>query len=151
MTGFAPKDPAYADRVRASFAKQAMMTTIGASLTRVAPGEVDVELAISPGICQQHGFVHAGAVATVADTAAGYAALTLVPAGAGILTAEFKINLVSPAAGERLIARARLVKAGRVLTVAQAEVHAERSGERKLVALMTVTATAIQGRDGVSD
>src|SRR5215204_1859671 len=101
MTGYAPKDPAYADRVRMSFAKQAMMTTIGASLTRVAPGEVEIDVAISPSICQQHGFVYAGAVATAADSAAGYAALSLMPPGAGVLTAEFKINLVAPAAGER--------------------------------------------------
>ena len=151
MTEYPPKDPAYADRVRISFAKQAMMTAIGASLTRVAPGEVDIELAVSPAICQQHGFVHAGAVATAADSAAGYAALSLMPAGAGVLTAEFKINLMAPAAGERLIARGRVVKAGRLLTVAQAEVQAEQNGERKLVALMTATVVTIQGRDGVSD
>jgi uncharacterized protein (TIGR00369 family) len=151
MTGYAPKDPAYADRVRMSFAKQAMMTTIGASLTRVALGEVEIDVAVSPSICQQHGFVHAGAVATAADSAAGYAALSLMPPGAGVLTAEFKINLVAPAAGERLIAGGRVVKAGRLLTVAQAEVHAERDGERKLVALLTATVATIQGRDGVSD
>jgi acyl-coenzyme A thioesterase PaaI-like protein len=81
MTGFVPQDEAYADRVRASFARQAMMGTIGASLTRVAPGEVDVEVAVSPAIGQQHGFVHAGAVATAADSAAGYAALTLMRRG----------------------------------------------------------------------
>jgi uncharacterized protein (TIGR00369 family) len=151
MTGFVPQDEAYADRVRASFARQAMMGTIGASLTRVAPGEVDVELAVSPAIGQQHGFVHAGAVATAADSAAGYAALTLMPPGAGVLTAEIKINLVAPAEGERLIARGRVVKAGRSLTIAQSEVHAERNGARKLVALLTATLVVVQGRAGVSD
>jgi uncharacterized protein (TIGR00369 family) len=151
MTGFVPQDEAYADRVRASFARQAMMGTIGASLTRVAPGEVDVEVAVSPAIGQQHGFVHAGAVATAADSAAGYAALTLMPPGAGVLTAEFKINLVAPAEGERLIARGRVVKAGRSLTIAQSEVHAERNGARKLVALLTATLVVVQGRAGVSD
>jgi uncharacterized protein (TIGR00369 family) len=151
MAGFAPKDPAYADRVRASFAKQAMMATIGASLTRVAPGEVDIDLAVSPVIYQQHGFVHAGAVATAADSAAGYAALSLMPAGAGVLTAEFKINLIAPAAGERLIACGRVVKAGRLLTVAQAEVHAIRNGERKRVALLIATVATVEGRAGVSD
>ena len=151
MAEFAPKDPDYAERVRASFARQAMMTTIGASLARVAPGEVEIAVAVAPAICQQHGFVHAGAVATAADSAAGYAALSLMPAGAGVLTAEFKINLMAPAAGDRLIARGRVVKAGRLLTVAQAEVHAERGGERKLVALLTATVATIQGREGVSD
>jgi uncharacterized protein (TIGR00369 family) len=151
MTGFVPQDEAYADRVRASFARQAMMGTIGASLTRVAPGEVDVEVAVSPAVGQQHGFVHAGAVATAADSAAGYAALTLMPPGAGVLTAEFKINLVAPAEGERLIARGRVVKAGRSLTIAQSEVHAERNGARKLVALLTATLVVVQGRAGVSD
>ena len=151
MTGFVPQDEAYADRVRASFARQAMMGTIGASLTRVPPGEVDVEVAVSPAIGQQHGFVHAGAVATAADSAAGYAALTLMPPGAGVLTAEFKINLLAPAEGERLIARGRVVKAGRSLIVAQTEVYAEREGEQKLVALLTATAVVVQGRAGVSD
>lgn len=151
MAEFAPKDPDYAERVRASFARQAMMTTIGASLRHVAPGEVEIEVAVSPAICQQHGFVHAGAVATAADSAAGYAALTLMPAGAGVLTAEFKINLMAPAAGDRLIACGRVIKSGRLLTVAQAEVHAERGDERKLVALLTATVATIQGREGVSD
>jgi uncharacterized protein (TIGR00369 family) len=151
MTGFVPQDEAYADRVRASFARQAMMGTIGASLTRVAPGEMDVEVAVSPAIGQQHGFVHAGAVATAADSAAGYAALTLMPPGTGVLTAEFKINLLAPAEGKRLIARGRVVKAGRSLIVAQTEVHAERNGERKIVALLTATTVVVQGRAGVSD
>ena len=151
MTGFAPQDETYADRVRASFAKQAMMATIGASLTRVAPGEVDVEVAVSPSIGQQHGFVHAGAVATAADSAAGYAALTLMPPGAGVLTAEFKINLMAPAEGERLIACGRVVNTGRSLTIAQSEVHAERNGARTLVALLTATLVVVQGRAGVSD
>jgi uncharacterized protein (TIGR00369 family) len=128
-----------------------MMGTIGASLTRVAPGEVDVEVAVSPAIGQQHGFVHAGAVATAADSAAGYAALTLMPPGTGVLTAEFKINLLAPAEGKRLIARGRVVKAGRSLIVAQTEVHAERNGEQKIVALLTATTVVVQGRAGVSD
>ena len=146
-----PRDPDYAARVAKSFARQGMMQTIGASLARVAPGEVEIVLPVAAAVSQQHGFVHAGAVATAADSAAGYAALSLMPPGAGVLTAEFKINLVAPAAGERLIARGRVVKAGRLLTVAQAEVHAERDGERKLVALLTATVATIQGRDGVSD
>jgi uncharacterized protein (TIGR00369 family) len=90
-------------------------------------------------------------VSAIADTAAGYAALTLMPPGAGVLTTEFKINLVAPAAGERLLARGRVIKAGRTLTLAQAEVFAETAGQEKLVAFLTATLMAIEGRDGVAD
>lgn len=147
----APKEPGYAERVRRSFGNQGIMGTIGASLVRVAPGEVEIALPISPAISQQHGFVHAGAVATIADSAAGFAALTLMPASAGVLTAEFKINLLAPASGERLRAFGRVVKAGRTLTVAQAEVRAERAGESRTVALLTATLVAVEGRDGIAD
>lgn len=139
------------ERVRASFARQAIMETIGARLTRVGHGEAEIVLDVSPKVSQQHGFVHAGAVATIADSACGYAGLTLMPEGAGVLTAEFKINLLAPAAGERLVAVGRVVKAGRTLTVAQGEVHAERGGDRKLVAIVTATLAVVQGRDGVAD
>jgi uncharacterized protein (TIGR00369 family) len=104
-----------------------------------------------PSITQQHGFIHAGAVAAIADTAAGYAALSLMAPGVGVLTTEFKINLVAPAAGERVIAKGRVIKAGRTLTLAQAEVVAVQSGEEKLVALLTATLMAIEKRDGVAD
>jgi uncharacterized protein (TIGR00369 family) len=127
------------------------MATIGAKLTHVAPGDVEIELPVAGHICQQHGFVHAGAVATIADSAAGYAALSLMPPGAGVLTTEFKVNLMAPAAGEKLIARGSVVKAGRTLTVAMAEVHAKTDGRLKLVALLTASMMTIQGRDGVSD
>ncbi|RDJ22927.1 PaaI family thioesterase [Bosea caraganae] len=140
-----------AARIGASFGKQAFMATLGAKLLRVAPGEVDIELPVSPHLCQQHGFVHAGAVSSIADSACGYAALTTMPGGAGILTAEFKINLLAPAAGERLIARGKVIKAGRTLTLAMAEVFAEAKGVSKLCALMTATCMTIAGRDGVSD
>jgi uncharacterized protein (TIGR00369 family) len=105
----------------------------------------------SPSVSQQHGFVHAGAVAAIADTAAGYAALSLMPPGAGVLTTEFKINLVAPAAGERVVARGRIIKAGRTLTLAQTEVFSETAGEERLVALLTATLMTIEGRDGVAD
>src|SRR5688572_3883733 len=103
-------------RVRASFDKQSFMRTLGASLIRVAPGEVEIAMPVAGHLCQQHGFVHAGAVASIADSACGYAALSLMAPGVGVLTAEFKINLVAPASGERLLARGRVVKAGRTLT-----------------------------------
>ena len=151
MTAFAPKDPDYEARVRRSFARQGIMDTIGAALARVAPGEVEIVLGVGPRVSQQHGFAHAGAVAIIADSACGYAALSLMPPGAGVLTTEFKINLLAPAAGERLVAIGRVVRPGRTLSVAQAEVWAERDGTRTLVALMTATLMALEGRAGLSD
>src|SRR5687768_17644285 len=127
------------------------MSTLGASLLHMAPGAVDIALSPSPSVSQQHGFVHAGAVAAVADTAAGYAALSLMPSGAGVLTTEFKINLVAPALGERILARGRVVKAGRTLTLAQTEVVAERDGRETLVALLTATLMSVAGREDVVD
>ena len=127
------------------------MTTLGASIVHVAPGIVEIALPASLSVSQQHGFVHAGAVAAIADAAAGYAALTLLPPGAGVLTAEFKINLVAPAAGERVLARARVIKAGRTLTLAQTEVFSETAAGEKLVALLTATLMTIEGREGVND
>ena len=151
MDAFPIQDPAYAERVQHSFARQGIMATIGASLVRVAPGTVEIALPITAGISQQHGFAHAGAVATIADSAAGYAALTLMPPSAGVLTVEFKINLVAPASGERLLASGRVLKTGRTLTVAQAEVHAEAGERRRLVALLTATLMPVEGREGIAD
>jgi uncharacterized protein (TIGR00369 family) len=151
MAGPRVQDPDYAGRIARSFAKQGIMGTIGATLLRVDPGEVEIALPIAPAVSQQHGFAHAGAVATIADSAAGYAALTLMPPSVGVLTAEFKINLMAPAAGERLVATGRVVRAGRTLTVAQAEVMAEQDGRRRPVALLTATLMAVEGRDGIAD
>ncbi len=95
MTHHGPKDPPYAERTARSFAKQALMETIGARILRIAPGEVDIELPVIAKLTQQHGFVHAGAVSAIGDTACGYAALTLMPPSAGVLTVEFKINLLA--------------------------------------------------------
>lgn len=139
------------ERIRSSFAKQGLMTTLGASLGAVAPGQIEIVLLPSPAISQQHGFVHAGAVSAIADSAAGYAALSLMPPGRGVLTTEFKINLVAPAMGERIIARGEVVKSGRTLTLAQAKVFAETGGKEKLVALLTATLMAIEGQEGVND
>lgn len=139
------------ERVRASFAKQGLMTTLGATLSTVSPGMVEIVLSPHPAISQQHGFVHGGAVSAIADSAAGYAALSLMPADIGVLTTEFKINLLAPAAGNRILARGRVVKAGRILTLAQAEVFAIIEGQEKLIALLTATLMAVKGRDGISD
>lgn len=146
-----PRDPDYETRIRASFAKQGLMATLGASLDTVAPGAVTIALRPTAAISQQHGFVHGGAVSAIADSAAGYAALSLMPADTGVLTTEFKINLLAPASGERILARGRVVKAGRTLTLAQTEVYAESHGREKLVALLTATLITMQGREGVSD
>jgi uncharacterized protein (TIGR00369 family) len=139
------------ERIRLSFSKQGLMTTLGATLGGISPGAVEIILRPSPAISQQHGFVHAGAVSAIADSAGGYAALSLMPAGRGVLTTEFKINLIAPAAGERIIARGRVVKPGRTLTVVQTEVFAESQGQEKLIALLTATMMSIEGREGIDD
>ena len=100
---------------------------------------------------QQHGFVHAGAISAIADSAAGYAALGLMPADRGVLTTELKINLVAPAKGERIVARGKVVKAGRTLTLTQTEVIAEENGQERLIALFTATMMMIEGRQGIAD
>jgi uncharacterized protein (TIGR00369 family) len=139
-------DPA--ERIRVSFSKQGLMSTLGATLGTILPGAVEIVLYPSPAISQQHGFVHAGAISAIADS---YAALSLMPAGTGVLTTEFKINLVAPAAGERIIARGRVVKPGRTLTLVQTEVFAENQGKEKLIALLTATMMSIEGREGIDD
>jgi uncharacterized protein (TIGR00369 family) len=137
-------------RVRTSFAKQAIMSTIGARLTRVAPGEVVVELPFRDDLTQQHGFVHAGIVATIVDSACGYAALSLMPPDVAVLTAEYKVNLVAPAAGDVLVARASVLKSGRTLTVARGDAFAVKGSEEKLVATMLATIMTVRER-GIRD
>jgi uncharacterized protein (TIGR00369 family) len=139
MADFIPRDPDYERRVRESFARQRAMETLGARLVRVAPGEVEIELDFIEALTQQHGYMHAAVTTAAADTACGYAALTLMDAGSEVLSVEFKLNLLSPAAGERFVARARVVRAGRNLTVCAGDVFAFRGGEEKLVATMLAT------------
>ncbi len=143
---FTALDPDFEARVRSSFALQSMMKTIGASLRRVAPGQIEIELPFRDDLCQQHGFVHGGIVTAIADTACGYAALSLMPPKAAVLTVEFKVNLLSPARGERLIARGRVAKPGRTLTVCTADVVAVADGEEKPVATMLATMMALHDR-----
>ena len=144
-------DPANLARIRSSFAKQGLMSTLGATLGDISRGSVEISLSPSPAISQQHGFVHAGAISAVADTAAGYAALSTMAPGRGVLTTEFKINLLAPAVGDRFIARGKVLKAGKTLTLAQAEVFAEKDGALRLIAFLTATLMAIEGRDGIND
>ena len=112
-----PPDAAFEARVRASFARQAFMATLGAELARVEPGQVTIELPFRADLTQQGGFLHAGVLASIADSACGYAALTLMPPGAGVLSVEFKINLMKPATGSRFRAVGSVVRAGRTLTL----------------------------------
>jgi uncharacterized protein (TIGR00369 family) len=133
-------------RVRASFDKQQIMRTIGATLERVATGEVDIALAVRADLTQQHGYVHAGVLATIADSACGYAALSVMPDDAAVLSIEFKINMLAPADGTRLIARGKVIKPGRTIVVCGANVHALRDGAEKLVATMVGTMMVVKGR-----
>ena len=150
MALFTPSDPDFEARVRASFERQAFMATIGATLTRVEPGAIEIQLPIRPSLTQQHGFVHAGAVASIADSACGYAAASLSAADTGVLAVEFKINLMAPAAGDRLIARGRVIRAGRTLSVCQADVVAVSDGLEKSVAILTATIMTVRDRAEVA-
>lgn len=149
-TVFEPRDPQFAQRVQESFALQGAMHTLGARLLMAAPGAVDIELPWSAGVTQQHGFVHAGMLATALDSACGYAALSLMPAQAGVLSIEFKINLLAPAQGERFRMQGRVLKPGRTITVTEGRAYALRDGQEKLVATMHCTLMTIQGREGIS-
>ena len=139
MTG-TTLDPAQAARIRAAFETQGMMQTLGASLTRIEAGEVEIVLPFGPHIAQHHGFVHAGGLTTVVDNAGGFAAMTLMPEGMQVLTVEFKVNFLSPAIGEKFIAIGRVKRAGKQISVVEGEVLAESAdGARKPVALMLAT------------
>jgi uncharacterized protein (TIGR00369 family) len=146
MTRFTPKHAEFAARVRDSFARQGAMALIGAELLRVEPGEVDIGVAFRPELGQQHAFFHGGIVGMIADSAGGYAGFSLMPADASVLTVEYKINLLAPADGERLIARGRVVRAGRTLTVATVDVAVIRSGAETPCATVLQTLMTMAGR-----
>lgn len=144
MTAFRPRDPDWEAKVRASFARQTVMQTIGARLAAVGPGQCEIELQYRPDLCQQDGYLHAGITTTIADSAAGYAAFSLMPPGASVLTVEFKVNLMAPAAGQRFLARGTVINPGRTLIVVAADVVAETRGEPKVVAQMLATMMCLQ-------
>ena len=146
MKTFEAQTSRYEARVRESFARQGLMTTIGARILNVSPGEVIIELPFHADLTQQHGYLHAGIVTSIADTACGYAALSLMPEEADVLSVEYKINLLSPARGEKFIARASVKRAGRNLTVCEAEVFAANGDEEKLIAAMLATMMTIRER-----
>lgn len=149
MPRFEPKDVDYAARVRASFDRQQAMHTLGIEITTLAPGEIELRMPYNAAYTQQHGFMHAGILTTALDSACGYAAFSLMPADAAVLTVEFKTNLVAPAKGERFVIRGQVIKPGRTLTLCEARAFAIDGGSETLVATMTGTLMAIYGRKGV--
>jgi uncharacterized protein (TIGR00369 family) len=145
------RDPGFEQRVRDSFARQRFMATLGATLEHVRPGEVLIALPFSEALTQQHGFLHAGVAIAVVDSACGYAALSLMEPGAGVMSVEFKVNLLAPAAGNRFVAMGRVIKSGRTLTVCHGELRAVQEDGEVVVAVLQGTMMTVRGRDGVSD
>ncbi|MDH0494534.1 PaaI family thioesterase [Comamonas aquatica] len=137
-------------RVRDSFALQGAMSTLGAQLTHLAPGAVDISFDWAPGLTQQHGFIHAGMLSAALDSACGYAGFSLMPEDAGVLTIEFKINLLAPAQGQRFRCEGRVLKPGRTIVLAEGRAFAIDGGQEKLCATMHCTLMAVQGRPGIA-
>ena len=144
---FAPPDSAFEQRVRDSFARQAAMRTLGVELGEVAPGRVVLSMQHQANLTQQHGFLHAGMVAAALDSACGYAAFTLMPANAAVLTIEFKINLLAPAKGPRFRFEGTVTKAGRTITVVDGRALQVDGGAERVIATMTSTVMTLIGRD----
>ncbi|HEY5818697.1 MAG TPA: PaaI family thioesterase [Mesorhizobium sp.] len=140
----------FEERVRSSFARQQAMATLNAELTVVTPGTIEIEMPFSPSLTQQHGFLHAGIISTALDSACGYAAFSLMPENAGVLTIEFKVNLLAPGKGERFLFRGTVTKPGRTIIVADGQAYAFGvDGEAKLIATMTGTMMTVTGREGI--
>lgn len=150
MIAFQPGAENYEARIRESFDRQAAMKTIGAQLTRISPGIVEIEMPYAEKLAQQHGFVHAGILSTCLDSACGYAAFSLMPTEAAVLTIEFKINLLAPGQGERFLFRGEVTKPGRTIIVADGRAYAYQDEGPKLIASMTATLMTVIGREGLS-
>ena len=146
MANFMPAFADYESRVRSSFEQQGIMKTIGATLTRVTPGEVHIDLPFSQAVTQQHGYIHAGIITTVVDTACGYSANTLMPAHSEVLTIEYKVNFLAPAKGEKIVGIGKVVRASRSITVCSGEVWAFHNGQEQLVAVMQTTMMTMKGK-----
>jgi len=146
---FEPTDDDYEVKVRESFRRQEIMKTVNASIFAIRPGEVELEFPYQSSLTQQHGFIHAGVVSTVLDSACGYAAFSLMPINAAVLTIEFKVNLLSPARGERFRAIGTVIKPGKNITVTKGDLFAYVDDEQKLVATMTGTIMSVYDREGV--
>ena len=145
-----PADPDFAERVRSSFSSQQAMRTLAVEIVRLDPGEIELAMPYDPSYTQQHGFMHAGIITTALDSACGYAGFSLMPAGAAVLTVEFKTNLIAPAKGERFAFRARVVKPGKTLTFCDGRAFAIEAGEERLIATMTATLIALVQRQGLA-
>lgn len=141
-----PRDPHFAARVSDSFRRQGVMHLLGAVMIRIEPGLVAIELPYRADLTQQHGYFHAGVVATIGDSAGGYAAFTLMPAASTVLTVEYKINLLAPANGERLVATGRVIRAGRTLTVCEVEVEVHQAGASTPCAWLLQTVMCLEDR-----
>ena len=141
-----PTNPSFAEDVARSFAQQPIMQLIGARLSLVEPGVVEIALPYRADLTQQRGYLHAGVITTIADSACGYAAFTLMPPGSNVLSVEFKVNLLRPAQGTTFVARAKVIKAGRTLTVVRANVFGIDNNERELVATMQGTMIRVEKR-----
>ena len=150
-SSFEARNPDFEARVGASFARQKVMQTLGARLRSVSPGRVEIELPFREDLTQQHGFLHAGIVATLADSACGYAAFSLMPAEASVLSVEFKLNLVAPARGEAFVARAWVKRPGRTVFVCACDVAAIDRGSEKLVATLLGTMMALYERGDLAE
>jgi len=137
-------NPTFVEEIEQSFAQQTIMALIGGALTRVEPGIVEITLPYRTDLTQQHGYVHAGVITTIADSACGYAAYTLMPPNSDVLAVEFKVNLMRPAKGETFVARAEVIKSGKTLSVVRADVHALTGEQRELVAIMQGTMMCLQ-------
>ena len=146
MPEYETSNPAFAQRVQESFERQKIMVLLGARLVRVAPGECAIELAYRRELTQQHGYFHGGIIGTIADSAGGYAALSLMPHDASVLTVEYKMNLLAPGDGEKLIARGQVLKAGRTLVVAQVNVVVIKGGRETLCATVLQTLITMHGK-----
>ncbi len=146
---FTPKNTQYKDRVQHSFDRQKAMATLGASILVIEPGRVSIRLPFNEALTQQHGFIHAGIISTVLDSACGYAAFSLMPENAAVLTIEYKVNLLSPAKGDWFEAIGVVKKPGRNVTVADGEIYAHSGDNKKLVASMVGTLMSIYDREGI--
>ena len=146
MSGFEPRNPAYAQRVQSSFDRQQVMKLLGAKLARLAPGECDIELPFKAELTQQHGYFHGGIIGTIADSAGGYSAFTLMPEESSVLTVEYKMNLLTPGDGEMLVARGRVLKSGRTLVVSRVDVVVVKGGCETLCATLLETLVTMHGR-----
>jgi len=146
MTAFKPRNPNFAARVRDSFGRQPMMAHIGAELVTIEPGYCEIHLPYRRELTQQHGYIHGGVLATIIDSAAGYAAFSLMPAESSILTVEYKLNILRPGEGERMIARGRVLKSGRSLSVVNADAYAVKGGVETLCVTSIHTLMALHGK-----